>query len=247
MSYLAKKGRFMDSVEGYVRRYALDRLLSPELLDALGSWGRGPGELIIRAGDPVRDIHFFVEGLAKVYSTMENGQRLLAAFYRPFDVFGEAELFSPQGYTLSVEAMSESFCLSLPVAAIRKTAERNGRLFMYLCYRMGAKLAERVVAESINLRYPVESRLASYLFAATDAAGWILGRDDLGEIADFLGSSYRQLARVVRGLRDEGILERTRGRIRVLDRPRLERLAGDLYLRPGMQLSPQRFLEMNIP
>jgi CRP-like cAMP-binding protein len=232
----------MESLGDQVRRNGLDGLLSADLVEALRPHRRKPGELIIRSGDPVRELLFFVEGLAKVYSRMENGQSLLAAFYRPFDVFGEAELFSAGGYTLNVEAMTDTLCLGLPVPAIKKAADKNVRLFMYLCYRMGAKLSERVVAESINLRYPVENRLASYLLAATDEEGWILGSDDLGELADFLGSSYRQLARVVRVFRSRGILDPARGRIRVIDRTALEPFARDLYVRPGMHLGPRQFL-----
>ncbi|MFI5369024.1 MAG: Crp/Fnr family transcriptional regulator [Spirochaetia bacterium] len=223
----------MDSVESYVRRHSLNNLLSADLLGALRPLRRLPGELILRAGDPVRDLLFFVEGRIKIYSILANGQSILAAIYKPFDVLGEVELFNSKRYTLSVEALTETTCLGLPVAAIRKSADRNYRLFMYLCGRLGSKLRDRIIAESINLRYPVENRLASYLLGSTDGEGWNLGTDDLGELADFLGSSYRQLARVVRRFRTAGILEATRGRIRVLDRGKLEPLARDLYVRSG--------------
>lgn len=220
----------MTTVGSYIRRYALDRLLSPDLLQALRPVHREPGDLIIRAGDPARDLLFFVEGRTKVYSVLDNGQSVLASFYRPFDVLGEVELFTFRRYALSVEALTRTVCLSLPVTAIKKAADRNSRLFAYLCGRLGAKLADRVVAESINLRYPVENRLASHLMAATDDEGWMLGTDNLGELADFLGASYRQLARVVRLFRAEGILERKRGRIRVLERAKLEPRAKERYL-----------------
>jgi CRP/FNR family putative post-exponential-phase nitrogen-starvation transcriptional regulator len=231
----------MDPVHSYVRRHSLDSLLSEDLLEALQPLRRKPGELIIRAGDPVRDLLFFVEGRIKIYSVLENGQSLLAAIYRPFDVLGEVELFASRHYTLSVEALTETICLGLPVAAIRKSADRNYRLFMYLCGRLGAKLRDRIIAESINLRYPVENRLASYLLASTDGEGRIPGTDDLGELADFLGASYRQLGRVVRRFRTAGILDRTRGRIRVLDRARLAPLARDLYVRSDSQIKPSAF------
>ena len=213
----------------FVRRHSLDSLLSADLVASLRLRRRERGELLIRAGDPVRDLQFFVEGRIKIYSTLDNGQSVLAAIYGPFDVLGEVELFSSRRYTLSVEGLTETTCLSLSVAAIKKSAERNCRLFMYLCGRLGAKLKDRVIAESINLRYPVENRLASYLLASADGEGWILGTDDLGELADFLGSSYRQLGRVVRRFRAEGVLDRTRGRIRVLDKAKLAPLARDLY------------------
>jgi CRP/FNR family putative post-exponential-phase nitrogen-starvation transcriptional regulator len=229
----------MESVESYARRYALGRLLSADLVEALRAQRRAPGELVIRSGEPVRQLLFFVEGRVKAYSTMENGQSVLASFYRPFDVLGEAELFASDRYTLNVEAISESVCLALPVAALKRAADRNCRLLMYLCGRLGAKLSDRIIAESINLRYPVENRLASYLLASADDDGWILGTDDLGELADFIGASYRQLARVVRRFREAGILDKARGRIRLLDGTKLGPLARDLYLRSDENIRPK--------
>lgn len=229
----------MDTVAGFVRRYSLVNLLSADLVQSLRLVRRAPGELLIRAGDPVRHLFFFVQGRIKIYSMLDNGQSVLAAIYGPFDVLGEVELFSSRRYTLSVEGLTETTCLSLPVDTIKKTAERNCRLFMYLCGRLGAKLRDRVIAESINLRYPVENRLASFLLASADGEGQVLGTDDLGELSDFLGSSYRQLGRVVRRFREHGILEKTRGRIRVLDREKLRPLAGDLYTRSTGQLNPK--------
>lgn len=173
------------------------------------------------------------QGRIKIYSVLDNGQSILAAIYTPFDVLGEVELFASRRYTLSVEALTETVCLRLPVPVIKKSAKQNYRLFMYLCGRLGAKLRDRIIAESINLRYPVANRLASYLMGSTDGKGRIIGTDDLGELADFLGSSYRQLARVVRRFRTMGILDTMRGRIRVLDRAKLRPLARDLYVRSG--------------
>jgi CRP-like cAMP-binding protein len=223
----------MESVETYAERYALRDILSPDLVGSLKLVQKEPGALLIRAGDRARDLFFFVEGRVKAYSTLENGQSVLAAFYKPFDVLGEAELFSSDNYALSVETLTVTVCLRLPVEAVAAAAERNVRLLTYLCGRLGAKLTDRMIAESINLRYPVENRLASYLMATMDNEGWIMGTDNLGELADFLGASYRQLARAVAGLRARGVMDKCRGRIRVLDRGRLEPLARDLYASSG--------------
>ena len=219
----------MDAVASYVRRFSLDKILSGDLLQLLTPVQRGPGELIIRADDQVRELLFLVEGRAKAYITMESGESHLASFFKPFEVFGEVEIFAFERYNLSVEALTETVCLSVPATAIKKAAERNWRLFMFLCGRLGAKLEARNIAGSINVRYPVVNRLASYLLAAGDGKGLVLGTDDLGEIANFLGTSYRQLARVVRRFRDQGILAKTRGRIRVLNKAKLTGFARDRY------------------
>jgi CRP/FNR family transcriptional regulator, putaive post-exponential-phase nitrogen-starvation regulator len=222
----------MDSIEGFVKRFRLSELLSPDLAASLRLVRRASGELLIRSGDPARDLLFFVEGRVKTYSTLGNGQSVLASFARPFEVFGEAELLSAERYTLSIEAIDDSACLALSAEGIKKAADRNGRLFMFLCSRLGSKLSSRIIAESINLRYPVERRLASYLLATADERGDIRGAAGLGELADFIGASYRQLSRAVRRFRDEGLLDPRRGSLRVLDRTALEAWAADDY--PGM-------------
>ncbi len=210
-----------------VQRHSLDRFLPGELLDTLRREEWEPGERIIHAGDPVRHLRFLVQGRAKASLPMRNGESHLAAFFRPLEVLGEVELFSFERYSLDVQALTGCTCLSLAASAVRASSERSARLFMYLCGRLGTKLRARVTADAVNLRYPVATRLAGYLLDATDRRGWALGTEDLGEVASFLGASYRQLSRVVRRFRAEGILDRTRGRIRVVDRARLVPLAVD--------------------
>jgi CRP/FNR family transcriptional regulator, putaive post-exponential-phase nitrogen-starvation regulator len=229
-----------ETTEGWVRRYGLAAILPPPLVAALRPVRRAPGELFIRADDPVTALLFLVKGRIKVYSTLENGHRVLAGMYRPFEVLGELELLVADRFTLTVEAITDAVCLALPVEALRAGSDRTTGLYMYLCARLGAKLKDRVIADSINLRYPVENRLASWLLASTDTEGWMLEAATLGEIADALGASYRQVARVVRAFRARGILAATRGRIRVRDRARLTPLARDLYARTRPRVAVPR-------
>jgi CRP-like cAMP-binding protein len=79
----------------------------------------------------------------------------------------------------------------------------------------------------------VENRLASYLLAVQSERGEDAREyraSTVGELADLLGSSYRQLSRVLRRFREEGILGESRGVIVVKDAARLEELAKDIYL-----------------
>lgn len=229
----------MERAETYIDRYALSNLLSPELIDSIRLIRREPGEHLIRSGDPAEYLLFFVEGRAKVDRKMENGTTLLVRFYRPFDILGDVELFAFDRYIFDVTAITETVCLGVPVALIKRLADKNSALLMKICARLGSKMADFNVTAAINLRYPVENRLASYLLATTGVelraaaaptAKTARSTDDLGELADLLGASYRQLARVVRRFREEGILEKRRGRIVVADRAKLEPLARDYYL-----------------
>ncbi|MNC29965.1 DNA-binding transcriptional activator YeiL [compost metagenome] len=52
----------------------------------------------------------------------------------------------------------------------------------------------------------------------------------LADMADLLGTSYRHLNRIVRRFVEEGIIERKKGSLSVLDQNKLAQLAnGNLY------------------
>lgn len=225
----------MDGIEAYIDRFALGELLSPELRASLALRAYRSGEHIIRSGDRVEGLLFFVEGRAKVYKAMEGGSTLLVRFYSPFDILGDVELFSYERYMLDVVALSDTVCLGLSAEAIRRRPEGNCALLMELCSRLGRKLGDFNAQAAINLSYPVENRLASYLLAVEgDASGWKdLGTEDLGELAELLGTSYRQLSRVMRKFKDEGILEEGRGKVRVIAREALVPLARDSIFQEG--------------
>lgn len=220
----------MEKPEFYVQRYGLRDLLSADLLSTLLPRPCPAGDLLLRSGDALDHLYFFVEGRAKVSSHLENGSTLLVRFYRPFDILGDVELFGSRTCFLDVEAIEDCLCLALPSRALDAALDRNSRLLAHLCGRLGAKLTESNSAAAINLRYPVENRLASYLLAYEGRRSLGLGANNLGEVADLLGTSYRQLSRVIKRFREEGLLEVGRGDFKLKDRQGLEALARDLFL-----------------
>ncbi|MNC61017.1 DNA-binding transcriptional activator YeiL [compost metagenome] len=87
---------------------------------------------------------------------------------------------------------------------------------------------------ALNLLYPLENRFASYLLSLfADSGGQRVEEirtSTLAELADMLGTSYRHLNRIVRRFVEEGIVERKKGSLSVLDRDKLVQLAnGNLY------------------
>lgn len=226
----------MATIQDYAGRFGLDRLLSRDLLDALRMLRFEPGRFLIREGDPADSLMFLVDGRVKVFHQMENGKSLLICFYSPFAMLGDAELFACDRYLNDVQALADAVCLRLPAEAVRRSAGRNGPLLAHMCGFLGRKLASFNATSAINLRYPVENRLASYLVAlgeggaGAERASGDYGTDDQGELADIIGTSYRQLSRAIAKLKREGILEPVRGRIRIASRERLAALAKDLYL-----------------
>ena len=93
---------------------------------------------------------------------------------------------------------------------------------------MELKLASLSVSNSVNILYPLENRLASYILASyTNEDN--NNTENLTQIAEFLGTSYRHLLRVVKEFELEKIIKRDNKKLVILDKDKLEDLAGDLY------------------
>ena len=81
---------------------------------------------------------------------------------------------------------------------------------------------------AVNILYPLENRLASYILASyTNEDN--NNTENLTQIAEFLGTSYRHLLRVVKEFELEKIIKRDNKKLVILDKDKLEELAGDLY------------------
>jgi len=82
---------------------------------------------------------------------------------------------------------------------------------------------------TINLLYPVENRLASYMMATRRNGNRVQFDETLTEIAELLGTSYRHLLRTINNLINKGILKKCKFGYEVIDEEMLSNLATDLY------------------
>ena len=99
---------------------------------------------------------------------------------------------------------------------------------------LGKKFINASISSSINILYPLENRLASYLLAVAPEDNDLSNLDGIitykfTEMADLLGASYRHLIRTINKLCEDKIIRKERNLITILDRNALKELAGDLY------------------
>lgn len=227
--------RNSDLIEFYVDKYKMKDILSDDLIEELALFNFKPREYVIRMHEPLRRLYFFVEGKAKVFMTMENGKSLLMRFYKPFEMIGDVEFACYQHHICYLQAISSVTCLGIEIESVRKRIESSAKLLLFICNSLGQKLATFNTASAINQTYPLENRLASYLIAvsATDEDKLKIVKEihtgNLTELASLLGTSYRQLTRVIRKFKESGILERENNEFVILDPEGLQALSSDIY------------------
>ena len=191
-------------------------------------------EYLSREDEDLEYLLFFIQGKAKVFKTLPNGRNLLLAFYKPFRVIGDIEIVKNQSATGTIQALSTCYCLAIPMKKARLELTKDSKFLKFTCESLAEKLAAVSMNSSINLLYPLENRLASYIneslvYGENEENLYIDFDENLINIADLLGSSYRHLLRTFNTLCKKGVLERECGKYKVINKTLLKELAGDLY------------------
>ena len=190
-------------------------------------------EYLSREEEDLEYLLFFIQGKAKVFKTLPNGRNLLLAFYNSIRVIGDIEIVKNQSATSTIQALSTCYCLAIPMKKARLELTNDRKFLKFTCESLAEKLAAVSMKSSINLLYPLENRLASYIneFLTNDEDSniYIDFDENLVNIAELLGSSYRHLLRTLNTLSKKGVLEKEDGKYKVINKVLLEELAGDLY------------------
>lgn len=188
-----------------------------------------PGEALCEMGQDLEGIYFLVEGRLRIFASSENGKRLLLRFASPLSLIGDLELSSRHAATTNIESLTHAVLYVLPYPLIESKYLENAAFLRLVIDHLSFKLHSFSKMAAINLTYPVATRFAGYLTSTVlaPANNEELFTEDLHEVADMLGTTYRHLGRVIADMAAEELLTRQRGRLRILDAEGIRRLAGE--------------------
>jgi CRP-like cAMP-binding protein len=218
----------------YILENNIDSIFSENMMPYMELLLFKKGEYICRDGEPLDYFLFFVEGKAKVNNPLSNGKSLLLCFYEDFRVLGDLEIINGKSASTNVQVIEDAYCLGMPLEYVRTNLLNDSKFLRYVCTSLGEKLENLSKNSSINLLYPLENRLASYILAAgerIDNSGLktIVFNENLTEVSELLGTSYRHLLRTLNTLCTRGIIIRKSSSYEVADEESLVKLAADLY------------------
>lgn len=221
-------------IENYYRDLNIQKIFMHDMKSHMKLLKFDKYEYLSREDEELEYLYFFVQGKAKVFKTLPNGRNLLLAFYKPVRVIGDIEIVKNQRATGTIQALSTCYCLAIPMEKARGELIKDRRFLKFTCESLADKLAAVSMNSSINLLYPLENRLASYInesliYGSKEENVYIDFDENLINIAELLGSSYRHLLRTFNILCKKGVLEKEFGKYKVINKDLLKELAGDLY------------------
>jgi len=218
-------------IENYYNKLNMKKIFIDDMKSDMRLLKFEKHEYLIREDEDLEYLLFFIQGKAKVFKTLPNGRSLLLAFYKPFRVIGDIEIVKNQSATGTVLALSTCYCLAIPMEKARLKLIKDSKFLKFTCESLAEKLAAVSMNSSINLLYPLENRLASYINESLIYGDdlYIDFDENLNNIAELLGSSYRHLLRTFNTLCKKGVLKREDGKYKIINKALLKDLAGDLY------------------
>jgi CRP/FNR family transcriptional regulator, anaerobic regulatory protein len=193
-----------------------------------------PHETIFRQGASVGDVYNVLSGWVALYQTLADGRRQIVALLLPGDVFG----IEPDGLpvmTCSAEALTSASLCTIPrerAAELRARFPAYGEAFLSFVEREYALAIEHIT--SIGRRMALE-RIAHLLIeiVARVKRHYPLSDGDTAqlpltqsEIGDMLGLTGVHVNRMLRQLREDGLVDVQPGSVRIIDAARLAKVAG---------------------
>jgi CRP-like cAMP-binding protein len=206
-----------------------------------------PKQDILTEGQRVRTIHIVLSGLAARYKMLDEGERQIMAFLVPGDIC-DVEVFVLEEMDHGITAISETKCAVVPAETIKGLLTEMSSLTQALWWSTmtdSAVLRERIIDHGrrdaheriAHLFYEMLIRYRMIDMAEDDTIPFPLTQE---ELADATGLTPVHVNRTLMQLREEGLIELGGKVLKVLDPPRLKKIArfnpAYLHLRKAEEL-----------
>lgn len=180
---------------------------------------------IFSEGDMPLNVFFVKSGNIKTFKSHPDGKELIINLYTANDFFGFEPVLENENYNESAVAMQDSELVAIPrhdfMIMIQNHPDVSKSFINLLC----KKVAERE-KQLLNLAYnSVRQRTAEALLKSEtlkDSKSLIaISREDL---AKMVGTASESVIRVLSDFKDEGLVEVEGGKIKIVQRAKLEKV-----------------------
>ncbi|KEK22663.1 transcriptional regulator YeiL [Bacillus gaemokensis] len=220
-------------LEEYVQQNHIESFFSDDIRSCMELVLFKKNEHICKENEDIHYLYFFVEGKAKAYNTLSNGKSLLLCFYDGLQMLGDVELIHSRKTTTNVQVIADSYCIGIPLEKVREQLLHDATFLRRICDSLAQKLNRLSKNSTINLLYPLENRLASYILATGESATHndkrVIFKGNLTETSELLGTSYRHLLRTLNTFCDKNVIRKNNGYYEVTNIRLLKELAADIY------------------
>ena len=183
------------------------------------------GEIIYTPGETGEALFLLRAGAVQIYRMSPEGRKLVIAQLLPFSFFGEMSCIGQGMYDTFAEVVEDSTIVTMNCAVLNRLLATKPEVARRILEAFGRRVldAERQLEETVFKGIP--ARVAALLVRESkgDAVDGLTHQD----IADRLGVYRETATNALNELKTAGLVEIGRKHIRILDRERLRRIAGE--------------------
>ena len=183
-----------------------------------------PGQVAVWEGEPCGAVHFVVHGLVRTRRMSLNGREQVLEYLGPGECFNLVPALDGGPNPVTVDAVTATTLYAIPCADCRQILGDHCELAHAVLEHLAAEVRSLSdMVESLAL-HTVRTRLARFLLDYAEGKApprqWTQE-----EIAAHVGTVREMIGRTMRAFAEEGLIQRKRGRIVVVNREGLQREA----------------------
>ena len=180
--------------------------------------------------DPIEQLYFLEEGMASMTTTFKDGSQVEVGMFGYESVIGVSALMGTKESLNRVYTQIAGHGYSCHVEDAKREF-RLGGAFQFIALRyVQAQLVQAMQSAGCNAKHSFEQRLARWLLLCADRAHIDTFRISHEFLADMLGGRRPTISTTAGILKRKGLIEYTRGEIRILDVPGLTKASCECYL-----------------
>jgi CRP-like cAMP-binding protein len=180
-------------------------------------------------GEPIDYLYFVEVGMASMTTTFLDGSQVEVGMFGYEGVIGISALMGTKLSLNRVYTQIDGRGYSSPIACGRSEFQRGG-LFQMLALRyVQTQLVQAMQSAGCNARHNFEQRLARWLLLCADRAGSLTFRMTHEYLSDMLGATRSTVSIAAAHAQQDGLIEYTRGFVRILDAKGLEARSCECY------------------
>jgi len=187
------------------------------------------GSVLYESGDPQRHIYFPTDAIVSLLYVLRDGSSAEIAVVGNDGAIGIALFMGGATTTNRAIVQSAGTAYRLTKERLKQEFERHGEMLHVLLRYTQALITQMAQTAVCNRHHSVDQQLCRWLLLSLDrlTSGHLNMTQEL--IANMLGVRREGVTEAAGRLQKLGVIEYRRGKITVLDRPRLEALACECY------------------
>ena len=186
-------------------------------------------ETVYETGDEMNYVYFPLDCIVVLISSVESKATVEVGLIGNEGVVGAQILMGAKHSNSEALILTEGKALRLPAAILRKEAKRSSRMRELMLTYANALLAQSAQLAACHRYHTPQARLARLLLMIDDRMQTAELHITQDLLARLLGTRRATVTQAANHLQDNKLIESVRGRIRILDRNELAKVACSCY------------------